>query len=75
MYIFENLGIPNKSMISFVEQDHMTIFDDEQASLMKHFAATLFGYHLQERDDYTEYFSEDSVAQYDDLAWGVVLGK
>ena len=30
-----------------------------------------FGYHLQGRDDYAEYFSEEFVAQHDDLAWGV----
>ena len=42
VYIFEDMGISDKSMISFVDQDHMMIFDDEQVSLMKHFAAAFF---------------------------------
>ena len=69
--IFEDMGISDKSMISFVDQDHMMIFDDEQVSLMKHFAAAFFGFHLQGREDYAKYFSEDFVAQVDDLTWGV----
>jgi hypothetical protein len=36
---------------------------------MNHFVTTYFSYYLQERDEYLEYFSEDFVAQFDDLAW------
>ena len=34
-------------------------------------SAAFFGYHLQGREDYARYFSEDFVAQFDDLAWGM----
>ncbi len=71
VYIFEHLGTPDRAMISFVGQGHMMVFDSDPAARMKHFATAFFGYHLQGRADYAEYFSEDFVAQYDDLAWGV----
>jgi hypothetical protein len=38
---------------------------------MNHLATAFFGYHLQGRQDYANFFSEDFVAQFDDLAWGV----
>jgi predicted dienelactone hydrolase len=71
VYIFEHLGAPDRAMISFVGQGHMMVFDSDPVARMKHFAAAFFGYHLQGRADYAGYFSEDFVAQYDDLAWGV----
>ena len=39
---------------------------------IKHFMVAFFGYHLQGREDYQQYFSEDFVSQFDDLAWGMV---
>ena len=39
---------------------------------MGHFAVAFFGHHLQGREDLAYYFSEDFVAGFDDLAWGVV---
>jgi hypothetical protein len=41
---------------------------------MKHFAIAFFGYHLQGRADYADYFSEEFVGQFKDLAWGVYEG-
>ena len=38
---------------------------------MNHFAVAFFGTYLQRRDDYREYFSEELVSQFDDLAWVV----
>lgn len=70
-YIFENLGTPDRTMISFVDEGHMMIYYPEQVARMKHFAVAFLGYHLQGRDEYAKYFSEDFVAQYDDLVWGV----
>lgn len=70
-YIFEHLGTPNRTMISFVDQGHMMIYDPDQVARMKHFAVAFFGFHLQGHDDYSKYFSEDFVGQYDDLVWGV----
>jgi predicted dienelactone hydrolase len=71
VYIFENLGTPDKSMISFVDQGHMMIFNDEQVDLMKHFATAFFGYYLQEHKDYIIYFQEDMISKQEGLAWGV----
>jgi len=69
--IFEHLGTPDKSLISFVGNDHMMIYSPEPIARMAHFAAAFFGYHLQGRADLAWYFSEEFVTQHDDLAWGV----
>jgi predicted dienelactone hydrolase len=73
--IFEHLGMPEKALISFVGQDHMMVFDPEMIARMAHFAVAFFGYHLQGRKDLAYCFSEDFVAQHDDLAWGVCAGE
>ena len=69
-FIFENLRTPEKFMISFIGKEHLMVFEIKPANRMKHFAVAFFGYYLQEREDYAEYFSEDFVSQVDDLAWG-----
>jgi predicted dienelactone hydrolase len=73
--IFDHLGTPEKALISFVGPGHMMVYEEEMVARMAHFAVAFFGYHLQGRDDLAWYFSEDFVAQYDDLAWGVYVGK
>ena len=73
--IFEHLGTPDKALISFIGLDHMMIFDPKMVARMAHFAVAFFGFHLQGREDLAWYFSEDFVAQHDDLAWGVYKGK
>jgi predicted dienelactone hydrolase len=75
VYIFEHLGTPDKSMISFVGEGHMMIESDEPVLRMKHFVTAFFGYHLQGKKDYINYFSEDFVASHEGLAWGVYKGK
>ena len=42
---------------------------------MAHFAVAFFGTHLQGRQDLVQYFSEDFVSPFDNLAWGVVQGE
>lgn len=73
--IFEHLGTPDKALISFVGPDHMMVYDPEMVARMAHFAVAFFGYHLQGREDLAWCFSEDFVAQHDDLAWGVHEGE
>ena len=68
VYIFEHLGTPDRTMISFVGEGHMMVYDADQVALMMHFATAYFGYYLQGRDDWAEYFSEDFIAQHDNLA-------
>jgi predicted dienelactone hydrolase len=70
-FIYEHLGAPEKSLISFIGKDHMQALDPAQAIRIKHFMLAFFGYQLQGREEYLEYFSQDFVAQSDDLAWGI----
>jgi predicted dienelactone hydrolase len=69
--IYDHLGTSEKSLISFVNKDHMMIFDTQMIERMAHFAVAFFGYHLQGHENYAQYFSKDFVTQFDDLAWGV----
>jgi predicted dienelactone hydrolase len=69
--IYEHLGTPDKGLISFIGKDHTMVGDPEIKARMAHFATAFFGYHLQGRDDYAYFFSEEFVSQFDDLFWGV----
>jgi len=69
--IYEHLGTPDKGLISFIGKDHIMVGDAEIIARMAHFATAFFGYHLQGREDYAYFFSEDFVSQFDDLFWGV----
>ena len=73
VYIFEHLGTPDRTLISFVGWNHFMIYSTEPVERMQHFATAFFGTYLQRRADYAKYFSEDFVAQYEDLAWGVYV--
>lgn len=73
-FIFKNLPDSLKSMITFLGKEHMMVFETEPTLRMNHFAVAYFGYYLQGRQDYKEYFSEDFVSQFDDLAWGMPTG-
>jgi predicted dienelactone hydrolase len=75
VYIFEHISESNRTMISFVGKGHMMIYNASQVSRMKHFATAFFGFYLQGREDYREYFSEEFVSQFADLAWGVYEGE
>lgn len=70
-HVFEQVGNPEKVMVSFINRDHMMVLNSWEAERMNHFVTAFFGYYLQGRDDYAKFFSEDFVAQFDDLAWGV----
>ena len=69
--IFEHIGTPDKSLISFVGPGHLMIFDAEMVARMAHFVVAFFGHHLQGRADLAQYYSEEFVTEHDDLAWGV----
>jgi predicted dienelactone hydrolase len=68
--IFENLGTPEKFLISFVGKGHELIFVPKMTERMKHFAVAFFGTYLQGQEGFSEYFSEEFVSQYQDLVWG-----
>jgi predicted dienelactone hydrolase len=70
--IFEHLGAPEKTFISFLGHDHMMVMETSMARRMGHFAVAFFGYHLQGNKDLQRYYSREWVAQYEDLVWGTV---
>jgi hypothetical protein len=69
------MGTSDRAMISFVGRDHMMVFQPEMVARMAHFAVAFFGFHLQGREDLGRYFSQDFVAQHDDLVWGAYAGE
>jgi hypothetical protein len=71
----EHLGAPEQALVSFVGKDHMMVYESDMLARMAHIAAAFFGHHLQGREDLAWYFSEEFVAQQDDLAWGVYPGE
>jgi hypothetical protein len=74
-FLFQHLGAPAKSLISFVGKEHMMVEDREPKAQIKHFVTAFFGYYLQGRADYQDYFSQDFVAQFEDLYYGVYPGE
>jgi predicted dienelactone hydrolase len=71
VYIFEHLGSPDRTLVSFVDQTHFMLEKREQVNRMLHFVTAFFGYYLHGREDFADYFSEEYVALYNDLTWGV----
>ena len=74
VFIFENLMLDDKYLVSFIDKGHMMVTEQETINRIRHFATAFFGYYLQGRQDYAYYFSEEFVSQYSDLAWGVYPG-
>ena len=74
-HFFDHLGTPDRYMVSFIGSGHGMPFDPEQRKRMNHFATAFFGTYLQGKSEYRDYFSEDFVSQFDDLAWGVYEGE
>jgi predicted dienelactone hydrolase len=70
-FIFEHIGTPERYMISFIGQNQASMLDGNSKEGIKHFATAYFGFYLQEREDYADFFSEEFVAQFGNLAWGV----
>ena len=75
VYIYEHMSTAESAMISFIGRDHYMILIPEPVERMQHFATAFFGYYLQGRQDYAEYFSQEFVEQYEDLAWGCMKGN
>lgn len=73
-FIFEHLGSPQVSMVSFIGKDHMMFDYNKPRDQINHFATAFFGYYLQGKTEYRNYFSEEFVSQFDDLAWGLYEG-
>lgn len=69
--ILDKLGSAEKSLISVVGRTHMIILEPDIIPILRHFAVAFFGHHLQGRQDYAQYYSEQFVNQQEKLAWGV----
>ncbi|MBN2045918.1 MAG: hypothetical protein JW757_12920 [Anaerolineales bacterium] len=74
-YVHEYLVNSDEILISFIGKGHMMVENKEVISRINHFTVAFFGYYLQGREEYLEYFSEKFVAQFEDLAWGVYSGE
>jgi predicted dienelactone hydrolase len=74
-YIFEHVGSPDRFMISFVGRGHMMVLDPDVALRLHHFATAFFSTYLQGKSEYRDYFSEEFVSQFEDLAWGLYQGE
>jgi predicted dienelactone hydrolase len=72
--IYTHLGTPDKSLISMIGKTHMGVLDSDGINKIRHFATAFFGYHLQGRQEYLEFISQDFVSQFSDLAWGIYEG-
>ncbi len=70
-YIYKNLGEQDRSMISFINQGHMMIYETNPVANMKLFAVAFFGDKLQGKSEYAKYYSEEFINTYNDLYWGV----
>jgi predicted dienelactone hydrolase len=70
-YIYKHVGAPELFMVSFIGETHEMPFHTVSANGMRHFAIAFFGYYLQGREEYLEYFSEGFVSQFENLAWGL----
>lgn len=74
-FIFGSIGTTDKTLISFVGEDHYMIFREEALAKMKHFITAFFGFHLQGRTEFAEYYSEKFVDRHRDLFWGLYPGE
>lgn len=71
-FIFNHMGSEQKTIISFLAQDHYMVFEDDIVAVMKHLMTAFFGYHLQWNEDYAILLSEEVINAQEGLQWGVV---
>ncbi|GIK64870.1 MAG: hypothetical protein BroJett018_26640 [Chloroflexota bacterium] len=72
VFLFEHLGSADKSLITWIEVGHqLPAVPESMALQVKHFLVAFFGYHLQGREEYAEFLTEDYVNSIEGLHWGV----
>jgi predicted dienelactone hydrolase len=69
--IYEHIGSQDKSLISFIDQNHMMIFDIIPKAKIEHFLVAFFKYQLMSSQEDAYYFSEEFVNKQPGLFWGV----
>jgi predicted dienelactone hydrolase len=74
-YVYEHLVNADRFLISFIGKGHMMVESQEVIDQINHFAVAFFKYYLQGNSEYAGYFSEDFIARYPNLAWGIYEGE
>jgi predicted dienelactone hydrolase len=69
--IYEHISSPDKGLISFIDQNHMMVFDFIPKAKIEHFIVAFFKYHLLSSQEDAYYFSEEFVNKQHGLFWGV----
>jgi predicted dienelactone hydrolase len=69
--IYKHIGSPDKSLISFIDQNHMMVFDFIPKAKIEHFLVAFFRYHLMGNQEDANQFSEEFVNKQPGLFWGV----
>jgi predicted dienelactone hydrolase len=69
--IYEHIGSPDKSLISFIDQNHMMVFDIIPKAKIEHFLVAFFKYYLMGSQEDAYYFSKEFVKKQPRLFWGV----
>lgn len=70
-YMYTFLGSEELYMLSIIGADHLDLWVPELHPAIPHFQAAYLGYHLQGKEEYTQYLTEDFIAPHEDLVWGV----
>jgi len=73
--LYDQIGAAEKYMVTIKDKGHMMIGEKRPVEIMKHFANAFFGFFLQGKEEYQEYFTEEFVDQVEDLAWGIYQNK
>jgi predicted dienelactone hydrolase len=70
--IYANIGSQEKTLISFIGEGHMMVFDQNIRSKMQTFLVAFFNHHLKGNSDDAYNYSAEFVNQQPGLKWGVV---
>jgi hypothetical protein len=72
--IYQHLGTPpeDKVFLTVLDRDHVSVIvEPATVQRLRHFANAFFGYYLQDKEDYSDYFSEEFVNQQEHILWGL----
>ena len=68
---YQQMASGDHYLITLIDYGHHYTITGRPGDYYKHFSAAFFGYHLQRQEEYAEYLTEEYVAQFEDLAWGI----
>jgi predicted dienelactone hydrolase len=75
VYAYEHYGSEERILLSFIGGNHYFGILDPHRPRFKHFLTAFFGYHLQGREDYAHYLSDDYANSIEGLFWGPYEGE